>query len=177
MPLVPDIAAIIGLLATWPVGRLAMVAAHGGGPWVTPVVFAPAGGAVWTPIDGKRKTGGPLARLANAAADPRAALLLDDYSDDWSRLWWVRIDGAVRVHRIGPEPEGPAAEAIAALRAKYPQYREVPLFSGPATLLELTMDRTRGWQAAQGGGPFPSAEEDSAGARPSDGSRRGRARC
>ena len=177
MPLVPDNSAIIGLLATWPVGRLAMVAAHGGGPWVTPVVFAPAGGAVWTPIDGKRKTGGPLARLANAAADPRAALLLDDYSDDWSRLWWVRIDGAVRVHRIGPEPEGPAAEAIAALRAKYPQYREVPLFSGPATLLELTMDRTRGWQAAQGGGPFPSAEEDSAGARPSDGSRRGRARC
>ena len=163
MPFVPEIAAIIGLLATWPVGRLAMVAADGGGPWVTPVVFAPAGGAVWTPIDGKRKSGGPLARLANASADPRAALLLDEYSDDWSRLWWVRIDGRVRVHRIGPEPGGTVAEAVAALRAKYPQYREVPLFSGAATLLELTMDRTRGWQAAEGGGPFPSSEEDPAG--------------
>ena len=174
---VPDPAAIIGLLATWPVGRLAMVAADGGGPWVTPVVFAPAGGAVWTPIDGKRKTGGPLARLANAAADPRATLLLDEYSDDWSRLWWVRIDGTVRVHRVGPEPEGPTAEAIVALRAKYPQYREVPLFSGPATLLELTMGRTRGWQATEGGGPFPLSEEDPAGGAASGGSRRGRARC
>ena len=153
--LVLDGAALTGLLASWPVARLAMVAAGGGGPWVTPVVFAPAAGAVWTPIDGKRKTGGPLARLANATADPRAALLLDEYSDDWSRLWWVRIDGRVQVHRIGPEPEGPVAEAIAALRAKYPQYREVPLFSGPATLLELTMDRTRGWRATEGGGPFP----------------------
>ena len=163
MSLVLDGAALTGLLASWPVARLAMVAADGGGPWVTPVVFAPAAGAVWTPIDGKRKTGGPLARLANATADPRAALLLDEYSDDWSRLWWVRIDGRVQVHRIGPEPEGAAAEAIAALRTKYPQYREVPLFSGPATLLELTMDRTRGWQATEGGGPLSSAGEDPAG--------------
>ena len=144
-----DGAAIARLLAAWPVGRLAMVSADGGGPWVTPVVFAPAGGSVWTPIDGKPKTGGPLARLANAAVDPRAALLLDEYSEDWSRLWWVRLDGAIRVHRVGPEPEGPAAAATVALRAKYPQYREVPLFSGPPTLLELTIARTRGWRATE----------------------------
>ena len=158
-----DTAAIAELLASWPVGRLAMVSADGGGPWVTPVVFAPARGSVWTPIDGKPKSGGPLARLANAAADPRAALLLDEYSQDWSRLWWVRIDGTVRVHRVGPEPGGPAAEAIAALRAKYPQYREVPLFSGRPTLLELAITRTRGWTAAGNGAPAPPAEPVSAG--------------
>ena len=134
-----------------------MVSADGGGPWVTPVVFAPAGGAAWTPIDGKPKSGGPLARLANAAADPRAALLLDEYSEDWSRLWWVRLEGAVRVHRVGSEPGGPVADAVAALRAKYPQYREVPLFSGPPTLLELAIERARGWQAASGGAPSPPA--------------------
>ena len=163
MSLVLDRAALTELLATWPVGRLAMVSADRGGPWITPVVFAPSRGAVWTPIDGKPKSGGRLARLANAAADPRAALLLDEYSEDWSRLWWVRIDGTVQVHRVGSEPEGPAADAIAALHAKYPQYREVPLFSGPPTLLELTIARSRGWQATEGGGPFPSAEEASAG--------------
>ena len=162
MPLVLDSTATTGLLATWPVGRLAMVSADGGGPWVTPVVFAPAGGSAWTPIDGKPKTGGPLARLANAAADPRAALLLDEYSEDWSRLWWVRIDGSVRIHRAGPEPSPPVAEAIAALRAKYPQYREVPLFSGPPTLLELMITRIRGWQAAEGGAPSPLAGPSSA---------------
>ena len=146
------------LLASWPVGRLAMVSADEGGPWVAPVVFAPARGSVWTPIDGKRKSGGPLARLANAAANPRAALLLDEYSQDWSRLWWVRIDGTIRVHRLaGPEPEGPAAAAAAALRAKYPQYRETPLFSGRPTLLELAITRCRGWRAAGNGAPplFP----------------------
>ena len=153
-----------GLLASWPVGRLAMVSADGGGPWVAPVVFAPARGAVWTPIDGKRKSGGPLARLANAAADPRAALLLDEYAEDWSRLWWVRVDGAVRVHRIGPSPEeGPAEEAVAALRAKYPQYRETPLFSGPPTLLELTIARWRGWKAADAPSPPPGPAPTSPG--------------
>ena len=147
------------LLASWPVGRLAMVTADEGGPWVAPVVFAPARGSVWTPIDGKRKSGGPLARLANAAANPRAALLLDEYSQDWSRLWWVRIDGTIRVHRLaGPEPEGPAAAAAAALRAKYPQYRETPLFSGRPTLLELAITRCRGWRAAGNGAPPLSPE-------------------
>lgn len=166
MSLVLDRAALTELLATWPVGRLAMVSADRGGPWVTPVVFAPARGSVWTPIDGKPKSGGPLARLANAAADPRAALLLDEYSEDWSRLWWVRIDGTVRVHPVGSEPEGPAADAIAALHAKYPQYREVPLFSGPPTLLELTIARSRGWQAAARDAAAPSNEPASAGPAP-----------
>ena len=146
MPPPIDPAAIEELLAVRPVGRLAMVAATSGGPWVTPVVFAPSGSSIWTPIDGKPKSGNPLARIANATVDPRAALLLDEYSEDWSRLWWVRIDGTVRVHRVGHEPRGAAAGAIAALRAKYPQYRSVPLFSGPPTLLEMTIDRVRGWR-------------------------------
>ena len=151
MPRPVDDAAIEELLATWPVGRLAMVAAAGGGPWVTPVVFVLVRNSIWTPIDGKPKSGNPLARLANAAADPRAALLLDEYSEDWSRLWWVRIDGTVRVHRLGRESEGAAATAITALREKYPQYRTVPLFSGPPTLLELSIERARGWSAAGSG--------------------------
>ena len=141
-----DPAEISDLLASWPVGRLAMVSAASGGPWVTPVVFASAGASIWTPIDGKPKSGAPLARLANAQADPRAALLLDEYSQDWSRLWWVRIEGTACARRIGSAPRGAAAEAIAALRAKYPHYRSVPLFSGPPTLLELSIDRVRGWR-------------------------------
>ena len=157
-----EAASLASLLASWPVGRLAMISAEGGGPWVAPVVFAPAGESVWTPIDGKPKSGGPLARLANAATDPRAALLLDEYAEDWSRLWWVRIDGTVRIHRVGAEPTGAVAEAIAALRAKYPQYREVPLFSGRPTLLELAIARTRGWGAAGGGLPSSRIAADSA---------------
>ena len=163
MSQVLDADALGDLLASWPVGRLAMVSAATGGPWVTPVVFAPARGSVWTPIDGKPKSGGPLARLENAAADPRAALLLDDYVDDWSHLWWVRIDGTVRVRRIGSEPAAREAEAIAALREKYVQYRSVPLFSGPPTLLELAVEHARGWAAAGCGVPGPASRRGSQG--------------
>ena len=157
MPAKPDPQAIEHLLATWPVGRLAMVSAGNAGPWVAPIVFAPARGAVWTAIDGKRKSGGPLRRLANAEADPRASLLLDEYDDDWSHLWWVRLDGTLRVHRAdAPAPGGTAAaEAVAALRAKYPQYRKGSLLADRPTLLELTVARTRAWSAS-GNGPPPS---------------------
>lgn len=144
-----DDAAVARLLAQWPVGRLAMRTAENGAPWVTPVVFAPARGTVWTPVDGKTKSGAPLQRLANAGADPRASLLLDEYADDWSRLWWLRLDGTVRVHRADDDisPEEFMPDVAAALRAKYPQYRDVPLFSGVPTLLEFTIERTRGWRA------------------------------
>ena len=154
-----DPEAIERLLAAWPIGRLAMVSADAAGPWVAPIVFAPARGAVWTPVDGKRKTGGPLQRLANAAADPRASLLLDEYSEDWSRLWWVRLDGTVRVHRgeSRAADRDAAAEAAAALRAKYPQYREGSLLPDRPTLLALTVVRIRTWSASGGGWAGPPA--------------------
>jgi hypothetical protein len=46
-----------------------------------PIVFARAGGALWSPIDGKLKAGGGLARVRNIERDPRVALLLDHYAD------------------------------------------------------------------------------------------------
>ena len=165
MPFVPEIPAIIGLLATWPVGRLAMVAVDGGGPWVTPVVFAPAGGAVWTPIDGKRKTGGPLARLANASADPRAR----PCSSTSTRKTGRASGGSGSTARSGFTGSGrsrrtPVAEAIAGAP------REVPPIPGGAALLRPRRPSSSSrWTAPAGGrrrkaeGPFPSAEEDSAG--------------
>lgn len=157
MPAKLDFQAVAPLLATWPVGRLALVSADGGGPWVAPIVFAPWGGAVWTPIDGKPKSGGPLQRLVNAEADPRASLLLDEYADDWTRLWWIRLDGTIQVHRAaGPaSAHGAAIRAAAALREKYPQYREASLLADRPTLLELTVARIRGWSASGNGPPLP----------------------
>ena len=151
MPAKLDLQAVASLLATWPVGRLAMVSADGGGPWVAPIVFVPSGGTVWTPIDGKPKSGGPLQRLANAEADPRASLLLDEYTDDWTRLWWVRLEGTMQVHRASDpaSADGSAIGAIAALREKYPQYREASLLAERPTLLELTVARVRGWSASE----------------------------
>ena len=81
-----------GLFGAAEVARLATVAADGA-PHLVPVCFALAGDVVYSAVDGKPKRTPDLARLANIAAEPRVALLADHYEEDWTRLWWVRVDG------------------------------------------------------------------------------------
>ena len=105
-------------LAAARVARLATVSADGE-PHVVPVVFVLVGDVVYTAVDGKPKTTRRLRRLADVEATGRASVLVDEYDEDWSALWWVRADGAAEVL-----PGGSAQErgAIDALVAKYPQY-------------------------------------------------------
>jgi PPOX class probable F420-dependent enzyme len=105
-------------LAEARVGRLATVTADGR-PHVVAVCFALAAGTVYTAIDAKPKSGRPLRRLANVRATGRASLLVDHYEEDWSQLWWVRVDGPAEVLEDGPE----RAAALDALADKYEQYR------------------------------------------------------
>jgi len=128
------------LLDSWPVARLATLA-NDGRPHLVPIVFARVGGALWSPIDGKPKSPGVLARVRNILRDPRVALLLDHYDVDWQQLWWIRVDG--RAALCGVE-----ANAEAALRAKYPQYRDVPLFAGEPLLLRIDPERVLTWTSS-----------------------------
>ena len=133
------------LLDHWPVARLATLR-PAGAPHQVPVVFARHGGTLWSPLDGKPKSGRELARVRHLTADPRAALLLDDYAEDWTALWWLRLDGRARVLR----PRGAELGAVAeVLRAKYPQYARVPLFRGEPTLIEFRIERQRSWCASE----------------------------
>ena len=85
------------LLASERVARLAYVD-EDDHPRVLPVTFAVAGGAVWSAIDEKPKRGPePPARLRHLRRRPEAALLVDVYDDDWSRLAWVQLLGRVDV--------------------------------------------------------------------------------
>ncbi|WP_305092733.1 TIGR03668 family PPOX class F420-dependent oxidoreductase [Prescottella sp. R16] len=99
-----------------PVARLATVSADGR-PHLVPVVFAVASGTIYSAVDAKPKTTTRLRRLANIAETGRVSLLVDRYDDDWSQLWWVRVDGVAAVLPAG------SGEAVEALVAKYPQYR------------------------------------------------------
>ena len=72
--------------------------------------------------------------------DPRAALTVDRYDDDWSRLAWVQVLGEVVV----VDARGGAA-ALDALAARYSAYREQP---PPGPLLELRPRRCLCWRAA-----------------------------
>jgi PPOX class probable F420-dependent enzyme len=143
--------AVARALDGWPVGRLALLDEEGG-PRQLPVVFARAGGALWSPVDGKPKRGPELARLRRLAAEPRVSLLLDHYADDWTALWWIEVLGRAEVVRSpAPDADPRLAPAVAALRRKYPQYAATPLFRGPPTLIRIAIERVRSWSAGAGG--------------------------
>ena len=87
-------------------------------------------------------------RVANLRAEPRATLLLDRWDEDWSRLWWIRLEAMGRVVRPESADRDAAFRAAEeALRAKYPQYAEWPLLRPPPTLLAFDELEIRSWCA------------------------------
>lgn len=136
------------LLAAWPEACLATLD-EAGRPALVPIVFTWHGGALWSPVDGKPKRSPHLARLAHVERDPRVCVLIDRYDADWSRLWWVRLEGEAGVVRAsGPEDDPLLAPVAEALRAKYPAYASTPLFLGEPTLLRIAPSRIVGWCAS-----------------------------
>ena len=119
------------------VARLATVRADGR-PHVVPCCFAVAVDTIYSAVDGKPKTTLALRRLANVEANPAVSLLVDQYDDDWSALWWVRLDGVARVVDDLPERES----ALALLAAKYPQYTRTP---PPGDVIAIEVTAWRAW--------------------------------
>ena len=143
----PD-GAVEAILERWPVASLATVG-EDGRPHLVPIVFARSAGAIWSPVDGKPKRGGVLARIRNIRRDPRVSLLFEHYEPDWARLWWLRAGGDAEV-RIANDPGENAEEAaaVAALRLKYPQYERVPVLGPEATLLRIRVTARQSWCAS-----------------------------
>jgi len=119
------------------VGRLATVTALGR-PHIVPVCFVLHEGRVFTAVDAKPKATTALARLENVRATARASLLVDHYEEDWSSLWWVRVDGVAEVVE--------SERAIDALAAKYEQYRTARP-AGP--VIAISPDSWRSWVASE----------------------------
>ena len=124
-------------------------------PRLVPICFVAAGREagnesgirVYTPIDEKPKNvDDPLAlgRVRDIISEPAVRLLIDRWSEDWSRLGWLRLDGRADLL----SPDGPAATlehatAVAALRAKYPQYETHRLEERP--IIRILVERGRSW--------------------------------
>jgi PPOX class probable F420-dependent enzyme len=99
------------------VARLATVDPRGR-PHVVPISFALDGDTLYTAVDEKPKRTRELQRLRNIQANPQVEVLIDEYDEDWSQLWWVRLRGTARIVDD--------RRAMELLAAKYPQYRERP---------------------------------------------------
>lgn len=107
-------------------------------PHLVPVTFALLGDVVVVTVDHKPKRSTDLRRLRNIRENPSVAFLVDHWSTDWTRLWWVRADATAEV-LDGP----PAPAELAALQERYAPYREVPS-QGP--VIRARVHHWTGWQ-------------------------------
>lgn len=120
--------------------RVAVLATTGAQrPHLVPVVFAVAGDLIYTAVDHKPKRTRLLQRLSNIRSNPAVSLLVDEYDEDWSLLWWVRADGTAEIVEASEADDG-----LSRLEDKYPQYRgRRP--QGPVIVVAVV--RWSGWSA------------------------------
>jgi PPOX class probable F420-dependent enzyme len=111
-------------------------------PHVVPVCFVFDGATFYSAIDRKPKRVAPgqLTRVRNILETPHVALLIDEYTEDWTQLWYVLVRGEAEM--VSDESE--RAQAIQLLRGKYPQYG-ANLLPADAPVLRISPVRVTAW--------------------------------
>lgn len=139
--------------------RLATAGADGA-PSVVPICFAlierDGEPSIVIAIDQKPKSveARELKRLRNIRRNPAVSLVVDQESEDWSRLAFVQLRGRARI--VEPDEPGFAA-ALAALRAKYIQYQSMDLEQGPQIWISDLRSNT--WSGGGTEAPLPRSSE------------------
>ena len=124
----------------------------GGRPRLVPICFVvgddDAFGAprLYSPLDEKpKRSENPrdLGRVQDLLVLPEVTLLVDQWSEDWTQLGWLRVSG--RGILLEPEPHEVEehAAAVASLRDKYEQYRSQAIDARP--MIRMTLDRAVSW--------------------------------
>ena len=132
----PDIRAFC---ETTRVARLATADAKGV-PHLVPVCFVVIEDTLYITIDEKpKRTDLQLKRLRNITENPQAAVTLDRWDEDWSRLAWVMLRGPADILASGSEHD----QAQAVLRSRYPQYRTMDI--GALPVIALRIRRATSW--------------------------------
>jgi len=117
--------------------RVCRVATSGaaGMPHVVPVCHALGGGKLYIGSGKGRK-------VKNLAENPQVTVVVDVYSDAWSLLRGVMIQGRARVVSRGPG----FRRGRDLLYRKYPQYaREAALSPSDSVIVEITPTRVFTW--------------------------------
>jgi PPOX class probable F420-dependent enzyme len=89
----------------------------------------------------KRLTGTGLKRMRNIAENPRVALVIDHYEEDWAGLAYVLIHGEAH---IVDEPQEYVL-ALRNLRDKYVQYRDMVMCVGRNPMVRINAARVHTW--------------------------------
>ena len=133
-----------------------------GRPRLVPIAYAVA---PWTDAAGRALLYSALDEKPKSVADPRdlarvrdilarrqVSVLVDRWSEDWSRLAWLRIVGEATLVEPAPGTAdgGRHADAVRLLRERYPQYAEQRLEERP--VLRIVCQRVVSWGLERGGG-------------------------
>lgn len=123
------------------VGRLATADSEGN-PHAVPVCFAFTDDHIVSPIDEKPQRVGPeaLRRVQDIRENPRVTLVVDHYTEDWSRLGWVQVRGRATLCEPSADPH---PVGVQALEETYDQYESHALEDRP--LIRIDPGSVRSW--------------------------------
>ncbi len=116
-----------------------------GVPHNIPLCFWFDGAHFYFAIDEKPKRGAgrELKRMRNIAANPRVALIIDHYEEDWTSLAYVLVHGRAAV----VEDHEEYMLALRNLRHKYRQYQVMALNPDNNPLVRIEPERIHVWGA------------------------------
>jgi PPOX class probable F420-dependent enzyme len=89
----------------------------------------------------KLRPGGGLRRMRNIAENPRVALVVDHYEEDWGCLAYVLVHGTAHV----VEDPNEYMLGLRNLRDKYPQYRAMALNPERNPIVRIDAARVHVW--------------------------------
>lgn len=133
---------VLEFIAGSRIARLA-TADGSGAPHNVPLCYWFDGERIYFAIDEKpkRQTGMRLKRMRNIVENPRVALLIDHYEEDWAQLGFVMIRGTARVVEDPQE----YMTALRHLREKYLQYRGMTLSPERNPIVKIEPQRVNVW--------------------------------
>ena len=116
-----------------------------GAPHNVPLCYWFDGEHIYFAIDEKpkRQTGLALKRMRNIAENPRVAVVIDHYEEDWSQLAYVLIRGRARVVE---DPEEYIV-AMRNLRDKYLLYRGMSMTPEKNPIVKIEPESVHAWGA------------------------------
>ena len=104
-------------------------------PHVIPVCYGCDGARIYIALDAKPKRVAPqqLKRVRNILANPHVALVVDRYSEDWTKLAYLMVQGTAT---LLPPDDSAHPPAIGLLRQRYEQYRAMPIHNEPLIAIQ-----------------------------------------
>ena len=112
-------------------------------PLVVPVCFAYDGKFVYSPIDKKPKsvTTSELKRVRNIMHNPSVSLVIDEYFENWSKLYYIIIRGKAELIYKGDEYNN----ILRVLSEKYDQYLQMGLEQLGYPVIKITPEKIISW--------------------------------